>query len=103
MNMGGQMSLKDYPYKGVQGQCLFNASKIQAKVTGCEIYNLTNEDDLVKVLYNQGPVVVENNIKFWRFKNSFGAGFGEDGYFRIERGNDLCGVMDDELSSAIVA
>ncbi|XP_026325365.1 cathepsin L1-like [Hyposmocoma kahamanoa] len=134
--VGGQMSLKDYPYNGIQGKCSFNASDIQAKVIGCETYNLTSEDDLVKVLYNRGPLAVgvdstdlqaylggilrscsfktgnhgvllvgygvEDNIKFWRFKNSWG-GFGEKGYIRVERGKNLCGLMSDQITSAIVA
>lgn len=52
------MSLEDYPYKGIQSDCLFNASKVQVKVTDCVIYDPKNEDDLVKMLYNQGPIAV---------------------------------------------
>ncbi|XP_026333243.1 zingipain-2-like [Hyposmocoma kahamanoa] len=136
IRVGGQMSLNDYPYRGSEGDCLFNASKVQVKVTDCVTYDPKNEDDLVKMLYNQGPIAVamdstdlhpyrsgimnkcrmtkckhgvllvgygvEGNTKFWRFKNSWGTNFGEDGYFRVERGKDLCGILDCQLCSAIV-
>ena len=35
---------------------------------------------------------VENGIPYWRIKNSWGGRFGEGGYQRIKRGEDLCGI-----------
>ena len=48
-----------------------------------------------KVLSHSVVVVgwgVENGIPFWRVKNSWGTGWGEDGFFRIVRGKQACGI-----------
>merc|ERR1711959_834640 len=37
---------------------------------------------------------VENGTKYWKVANSWNPYWGEQGYFRIKRGNNECGIED---------
>ena len=46
---------------------------------------------------NHGALIVgfgTNQTNYWKLKNSSGPDWGEDGYFRIERGVNTCGIEE---------
>eukprot|EP01064_Diplonema_japonicum_P032210 TRINITY_DN599_c0_g3_i1.p2 TRINITY_DN599_c0_g3~~TRINITY_DN599_c0_g3_i1.p2 ORF type:complete len:349 (+),score=140.32 TRINITY_DN599_c0_g3_i1:48-1049(+) len=43
----------------------------------------------------------ENGVDYWKIKNSWAASWGEEGYYRIVRGVNKCGVATDAVHSRV--
>ena len=81
-----------------------DASSLQVYKQG-SIIRQTSKCGQTEDFLNHAVVIVgygvENGVKFWIAKNSWGTSFGDQGYFRIERGNNTCGISLDVSSSIL--
>jgi len=51
-----------------------------------------SESDHAVLLVGYGVDTTNNNMPYWIVKNSWGTDWGEQGFFRIESDNGLCGI-----------
>lgn len=58
--------------------------------TGCDSDNL-----------NHGVLLVGYGRDYWKIKNSWGTGWGEAGYIRLERSGDPCGILDQAVYAVV--
>jgi len=52
----------------------------------------TLDHGVLIVGYGNETNIFDQTVNFWKIKNSWGEDWGENGYIRITRGNDECGV-----------
>lgn len=65
--------------------------EFQLYKSGIMDFNCGNQLDHAVLLVGFGT---ENGIDYWKVKNSWGTSWGEDGYFRLLRGKNMCGISD---------
>ena len=64
------------------------------KTSRCSITNI----DHVVLVVGYGT---EDGVDYWKIKNSWSATWGEEGYYRIVRGENKCGVAMDAFHSVV--
>ncbi|KAI5632390.1 papain family cysteine protease domain-containing protein [Phthorimaea operculella] len=101
--VGGIETELDYPYEAVNGTCKFDKSKVSAQITGQKAFNFSSEDATKQALIDNGPLSIEKGTPYWVIKNSWGAGAGENGYWRVKQGDNPCGMDYNGGFLALVA
>ncbi|KAL0412459.1 UNVERIFIED_CONTAM: Cysteine protease RD19A [Sesamum radiatum] len=108
LKSGGLMREEDYPYTGTdRGACKFD-KKIVAKTyiggVSCPfICSKRLDHGVLLVGYGAGayaPIRLKEK-PYWIIKNSWGENWGENGYYKICRGHNVCGV--DSMVSTVAA
>jgi len=108
---------------GETGRCKFNSGRVAISISG--YHSISGGESNLKSALNKGPASVclaasswqsysggilsrcDNEVdhcvqttgysgsSYWRIRNSWGTGWGERGFIRLQQGHDLCKVSDD--------
>jgi len=65
----------------------------------CNPQNL--DHGVLLVGFGSGKTWLGQDKKYWIVKNSWGASWGEQGFFRISRGGDKCGITSVPCSAKV--
>ncbi|KAG5876327.1 hypothetical protein JTB14_004154 [Gonioctena quinquepunctata] len=75
------------------------AISLNANLLGGYGGGILNDQSCPQTTNNHGVLLVgygnEGGLDYWIVKNSWGPAYGENGYFRIRRGVNMCGISND--------
>lgn len=96
---GGEDDMKQFLYRHGPLSIAFNANNIPFYQSGIVDYDELECDPLgvnhglLLVGYGEERSPTDGRIiPYWIIKNSWGSSWGEQGYFRVRRGKNVCGV-----------
>merc|ERR1712117_328199 len=116
---GGINTEEDYPYEARDKSCRFDENKPTYTISDYKEINEQDEDDLTEKIATEGPISVaidagkfsfqlyhsgvlafgygtEGSDDFYWVKNSWGTGWGDNGYIKMSRGRgNNCGIATD--------
>jgi len=95
-----EVTIKNYLYANGPISAALNANYLQNYRSG--ILNISYCSTGVNHAVTLVGYGSANGIDYWIVKNSWGATFGENGYFKIARGRGMCGI-NTYVVSAILA
>jgi len=96
----GESKIADYVQANGPVTIGINANPMQTYVSGvdqpssCSALNLNH----AVLIVGWGT---ENGVDYWLIKNSWGVNWGEQGYYKIIRGVDACGLARDVVHSLV--
>merc|ERR1719245_88844 len=102
----GRVSIASNNAKAIQ-ESIYNDGPVEAAFTVYKdfenyaggIYHKTSDETLGGHAIRIVGWGEENGVPYWKVANSWNPYWGENGYFRIIRGKDECGIESDVVSS----
>jgi len=96
-----EAKIAEYVQKNGPITIAINANPMQLYQKGIDNPSSCDPDELNHAVLIVGFGSTPDGTDYWIIKNSWGTNWGEDGYYRIVRGQNKCGVAEDPLHAII--